>query len=181
MSTTATAAPSGFEVTVEGTYFVKEGKDKGLRSYSFNFKLPEMEAALSIIKNKVLDRVLKKKYEDYVSYRTYQITNVKPFGDARLVGGFDLWSSSRDEVEKYIRKSELPVKLKYYPTLMSLREAVQLVEADESRFLLNQAQLEKDFEFTESLRALNPDMYDEAEDAPNRDDGQSDLLTNYQL
>lgn len=154
---------SGFEVTVEGDYFVTDGKNKGLERYAFNFKLPSMDSALSVIKNNVLDLVLKKRYTDYVSYRTYQITKVVPFGTAQVLG-FDLWSASRDEVEKYTRKRELPVKIKYYPTLMALREAVILAESDEDRFLLNQAKLEEDFKFTEQLRILNPDMYVEAEE-----------------
>lgn len=173
-----TEQPSGFEVTVEGDYFVTDGRNKGLKRYIFNFKIPSMDSALSVIKNKVLDMVLKKKYSDYISYRTYIITKVTPFGTAKISGAFDLWSSSRDEVERYIRKSDMLVvdgkslgtlKVKFYPTLMGLREAVQLAEADPDRFLLNQAKLEKDFIFTESLRALNPEMYEENEDAPTED------------
>lgn len=171
---------SGFDLTVEGDYFVKEGANKGLRRYSFDFRLPSMDSALSVLKNKVLDFVLKKEYGDYVSYRTYQITKVKPFGTAVLLG-FDLWSASREEVEKYIRKEELPVKVKFYPSLMNLREGVQLAEADPDRFLLNQEKLEEDFIFTEQLRALNPDMYADAEDTVTEDDGKSDILGKYTL
>ncbi len=159
--------PSGFTVTVEGDYFVAVGDNKkGLKRYSFDFNLPSMTAALSIIKNKVLNKMLKKLFNDYVSYRTYNITKVVPFGGAKVTGSFDIWSSSRDEVESYIRKEELPVKLKYYPSLMGLRDAVQLAQSDPDRFLLNQKELEEDFAFTESLRALNPEMYDDAEEAP---------------
>ncbi len=134
-------ALSGFNLTVEGDYFVTDGQNKGLRRYSFDVKLPSdtnMMEALSIIKNSILDRVLKKNYDDYISYRTYQITRVQPFGDAKMEGVFRLWSSSRYEVESYIRKEELPIKVKYYPSLMNLREAVQLAEADEILFILNQ-------------------------------------------
>ena len=171
---------SGFDLTVEGDYFVTEGKHKGLARYEFEFRLPSMDSALSIIKNKVLDMVLKKKYPDYVSYRTYQITKVKPFGTA-VLSGFDLWSASREEVEKYIRKEELPVKVKFYPSLMNLREGVQLAEADPDRFLLNQKKLEEDFVFTQELRALNPGMYAEDEEPATEDDGKSDILGDYSL
>ncbi len=178
---------SGFDLTIEGDYFVTDGRHKGLKRYSFDFKLPSMDSALSIIKNKVLDNMLKKIYPDYVSYRTYEITRVQPFGSAKLAG-FDLWSSSRDEVENYIRKSELPVKVKYYPTLMGLREGVQLAEADLDRFLLNQEKLEEDFAFTKQLRELNPEMYNGFEEVAGVDrvgevagvDG-GDILSGYSL
>ena len=72
---------SGYKITVEGQYYVAlgEGKGKGLKRYKLDINLPSMDSALSVIKNKILDPILSKLYIDYVSYRTHNITNVRPF------------------------------------------------------------------------------------------------------
>jgi hypothetical protein len=155
-----TTGQSGFKVTVEGMYFVSvgEGKGKGVRQYSFDINLPSMDCALSIIKNKILDVVLAKKYPDYVSYRTHNIVNVVPFGNvpnARL----NIWQMNRPTVESYVFENSLPVKLELYPTLMDLRNAVDMAERDPDRFARVQKQTEEDFKLTNALRELNPEMY----------------------
>lgn len=155
---------SGYTVTVEGQFFVAVGggKGRGLRRYRFDVKLPTMDSALSIIKNKILDMVLMRKFEDYVTYRTYNIVNVVPFGkatDAKLT----VWQMNRNALEKYIRENELPVKSKLYPVLTSLREATEMAEREPDRFLRVQEQTEKDFKLTNALRELNPELYEEAD------------------
>lgn len=150
---------SGYKITVEGQYFVAMGeRKKGVKQYKLNINLPTMDCALSIIKNKILDVVLPKLYSDYTSYRTHNITNVEPFGNVPQ-NRADLWQMNRQTVESYIHEGELPVKAHIYPTLMGLRQAVQMAEADPDNFAKVQEQTEKDFKLTEQLRELNPELY----------------------
>ncbi len=154
---------SGFTVTIEGQYFysVGEGKGKALKKYSFDINLPTMNAALSIIKNKLLDKILSKKYEDYVTYRTHFITNVKPFGEVGYAK-VEIWQMNRPDLIAYAREKELPLKFDIYPGLMELRNAVEMAESDPDRFERIQKDAEAEFEFTTTLRELNPELYGDA-------------------
>ncbi len=156
---------SGFTVTLEGQYFysVGEGKGKALKKYSFDINLPTMVAALSIIKNKLLDKILSKKYEDYVTYRTHVITNVKPFGEVGYAK-VEIWQMSRPDLIAYAREQELPVKFDIYPALMELRNAIEMAESDPDRFDRLQKDAEEEFEFMSTLRELNPELYKDAPD-----------------
>lgn len=71
----------GYCVTVEGNYSAPSVDTPGRkvkRPYSIDVNLPSLERALSIIKNKMLDKMLKMKYPDYVTYLTHEIVNVRP-------------------------------------------------------------------------------------------------------
>jgi len=71
----------GYKVTVEGFYSAPSVDTPGRkvkRPYAMEVNLPSLEGALSVIKNKMLDKVLKMKYPDYVTYLTHEITNVTP-------------------------------------------------------------------------------------------------------
>lgn len=158
---------SGYKVTVEGQYFVSAGnKQKTLSQYKLDVNLPTMDRALSIIKGKILDLFLPKKYPDYSGYRTHQITNVVAFGNVAQAKAV-LWQMNRPTILSYIKENELPVNDAIYDTLMELREAVELAETDPDRFLRFQASKEKDYKLTSQLRELNPDFYTkDEEDAP---------------
>lgn len=168
---------SGYKITVEGQYFVVAGeKRKSLSSYKFDINLPTMDSALSIIKNKILDTILPKLYSDYAGYRTHHITNVEPFGNVTQAKAV-LWQMNRPTILSYIQENELPVKHRIYETLMELRQAVEMAEADPDNFLIKQEEKEKDFNLTSTLRELNPELYvskekqpkDEAEKLPKED------------
>lgn len=151
---------SGYKITVEGQYYcsVPMGKGRGLARYSFEVNLPTMDQALAVIKNKILDKVLSKKYKDYVSYRTFNIVNVQPFGDATKVN-LDIWQMNRPLLLEHIRKNSLPVNTDLFPVLLDLRNAVDLVKADLDRFISFQKKVEKEFALNNSLKDLNPELY----------------------
>ncbi len=154
----------GYNITVRGTYYKSVsggGKGKELSSYTFDVKLPSMDSALSVIKNKILNSVLSKKYSDYVSYRTHEITNVVPFGKIKAVN-LSVWQMNRNALEDYIAEGKLLVKPHLYPELLELRRAVSMCEQDISRFENHQNKVEEDFELTSSIRALNPELYENA-------------------
>jgi len=155
---------NGYRVTVAGEFFYSAGSGKGklTKNYEVEINLPSMDSAMSVIKGRILETVLRKKYPEYSTYRTHEIRNVVPFGNAAPARA-DLWQMSREMVESYVNENNLPVICKIHPTLMALREAVQACESDVDAFLVSQEQVKKDFELTEQLRELNPELYEEVE------------------
>ncbi len=154
----------GYKITIEGTYYKSVsggGKGKELSNYSIEVNLPSMDSALSVIKNKVLNAVLKKKYNDYVSYRTHDIVNVEPFGNIKSVN-LSVWQMNRDALEEYILEGKMQVHAYLYPTLLELRRAVSMLEQDPNKFESHQRLVEEDFELTSSIRELNPELYTNA-------------------
>jgi len=150
---------SGYKVTVEGQYFIVAGeKRKSLCNYKFDINLPTMDSALSIIKNNILDAIMPKLYKDYAGYRTHHITCVEPFGNVAQAKAV-LWQMNRPTVISYIAENELPVNVEIYETLMDLRQAVEMAEADPDNFLRVQGKREKEFKLTSTLRELNPELY----------------------
>jgi hypothetical protein len=160
---------SGYTITVEGQYFVKTGeKGRALKSYSFDINLPSMDSALSVIKNHILDKVLRKKYPDYCGYRTHDIVNVKAFGNVAQAKAV-LWQMNRPTVISYIREQELPVKEHIYEKLMDLRQAVESCEADLANYLRIQDKREEEYNLLKGIAGLNPELEgvgEEKTDAP---------------
>ncbi|MDP7429980.1 MAG: hypothetical protein QGG97_00360 [Flavobacteriales bacterium] len=154
---------SGYKITVVGQYYVHAGeRRKTLKSYRFAIKLPSMDCALSVIKNKILDTVLPKLYSDYAGYRTHDIVDVEAFGDIAPAKA-ELWQMNRATIISYIQENELPVLEEIYETLMELRQAVEMAEADPDRFKRVQEEKEKDFKLLGELRSLNPELFPEAD------------------
>ena len=162
---------SGYKITVAGQYFVREGERRlSLKSYKFDINMPSMDSVLSVIKNRVLDVVLKQKYEDYVSYRTHEILDVQPFGDIAPQKAV-LWQMNRPTILSYISENELPVEPEIYETLMDLREAVQMAEADPDNFKKVQDDKRENHKILSGLRELNPELFPQPEGGDKTDEG----------
>ena len=67
-----------FEFCVEGQYYGyrDESGTPAIKKYVAKFILPSQESALSIICKHLLDPYLKKHYEDYIRFRTHQVTSI---------------------------------------------------------------------------------------------------------
>lgn len=75
------AALRGYAVTVEGEYLVASVEVQGKKNkvpYSITVNVPTLEGALSTIKNKLLDKMLKMKYPGYITFVTHEIVSAKP-------------------------------------------------------------------------------------------------------
>ena len=75
------AIAKGYDIVVEGTYITASaaiGVKKEKKPFTVNVVLPSLDSALSVIKNKLLDKVIPMKYKDYGTYRTYEITKATP-------------------------------------------------------------------------------------------------------
>ncbi|MCP4990968.1 MAG: hypothetical protein GY928_34455 [Colwellia sp.] len=160
---------SGYKVKVEGEYIASTvSKGKVIQNYSVEVNLPTMDCALSILKGKVLPKVLSKRYKDFVRLRSQHIMQATPFGDVVPTKAV-LWQMNEKTIHSYIKENSLPVKPHLYENLLALRTAVQLAEDDPDRFARKQGKLEKDFKVDSGLRALNPEFYDNDSEPTSQD------------
>src|SRR3972149_4892173 len=74
------AGGKGWRVVVKGEYLALAagGRGKVKRDYEAEVVLPNLDAALPILKNKLLDSALRKKYPDFVAARTNKIVDARP-------------------------------------------------------------------------------------------------------
>jgi len=150
---------SGYKVSVEGQYFLSAGEGKKkLSRYEITVNLPSMENALAVLKGKILPKALPLKYPDYKGLRTYEIVNVEAFGNIAKAKEV-LWQMNRPTIESFIRENELPVESYVYPTLMELREAVEMSQRDPDNFIRKQEAKERDYKLNTELMSLNPELY----------------------
>ncbi len=71
-----------FEVTVRGQYqaFSEGSGVPGLKNYEETFNLPSQEAALSTICKHLLAPRLRKKYADFIRFRTHEMVGIRLVG-----------------------------------------------------------------------------------------------------
>jgi len=153
----------GYRVKVKGEYFAYTEKGKILKPYEFEVILPTLDRALHIIKSKILNRVLKKKFADYASYRTHEIIDSEPVGDAAPIqtSNKNLNVLNKKQLASYINKNELPVDPTTYKTVGEIRKAIQDAESNLKTFQEKEAKRAEDIALTKSLDALNPTLADE--------------------
>jgi hypothetical protein len=165
---TAKGPVRGYRVTVEGLY-LSPSKDVPTKStkkpYKLVVNLTSIEGALSTIKNKMLDKLLKMSYPDYKTYSTHVITNVERLSEdtppVDNVAYMDL-----PKLLQFIEFKKVPVDVKTYgEDVVNLRNAVV-------DFLLNPKGFEEreekrlaDLMETRELEKLNPDMVTAGVDA----------------
>lgn len=155
----------GFTVTVVGEYIARSGvlgNEKVARPYEIEGNIPTLHAALSIVKNKLLDPLLSKKYSDYVTYRTYHITKISPIdpNDASLLADIPVSYMDRESLIQFCKKNNLPVETHLYPDLFKLREAVEFAYTDPKGYVKKLELRRNDLEMDREVAALNPEVYE---------------------
>jgi len=116
----------GYEFTVSGEYFAasKEAQGKKIkRPYTIKVKLPSEDKALSIIVDKLLERAIKMKHSDYVSYRTHKIIKTVPLSASTPLP-HNIQHMGRAQLIMQIQVKQLPIKPDIYSDDNVLREAV---------------------------------------------------------
>lgn len=147
----------GYAITVEGEYYEasKEIRGKNARAeYSVVVTLPSLEGALSVIKNKLLDKMLKMRYPGYVSFRTHKIAKVVPLTND-LPDSDDLQYMSEEKLKSFITFKKVPVNPVDYPVLSDLRDAVIDYVLNPKGFEAREAKRKADREETNELLAMN--------------------------
>jgi hypothetical protein len=128
-----------FEVKVEGEYFARSGvmgAEVVIKNYEVVVKLPTMDRAMSVIKNKLLRLALSAKYEDFKAPRTWNITSIKPGNEAskKAMKGLPVMYLDREALVGMIDDQSLAVDASLYPSLYKLREAITLCKANPEHF-----------------------------------------------
>lgn len=152
----------GYLVTVAGDYFGTATEYAGKRQkfpYRITVKVPDHKGALSLIKNKLLDRVLRRNYPNYHMWRTHQLVNITNMDGSRVYGLTDPRLMDFDSLAEYVKERKLPLKLELYTDLGYFRTMVFLAETNQHEFLIKQENLKKDYEEDKRLAELNPELY----------------------
>ncbi len=154
---------NGCIVTVEGDYFAlasDDGRKKNKKRYKIEARVASPDGALSLIRNKLLDRILTKKYDDFHTFRTHEITKITDLQGKPLIGYTNVRLMDFNQIAKYVRDNNLPLRLELYTDLGTLRDMVFLAETNTKEFAIKQAQLVKEVAEDKLLAELNPDLFD---------------------
>jgi len=154
----------GYRVIVQGDYYAAApGRGKIIKRYKVDVMLPSMECALSVIKNKLLNAILKNKLGDYLNFRTHEIVSYEAVGGAENPTSVPIQIMNRPELLQYIVDQGLPVKPKDFIEISDLRAAILYAVQDpkgyEEKFIDKRA----DAKQNRALKDLNPDLVDNTE------------------
>ena len=156
---------NGYLVVVEGDYFGSPragDRKKEKYPYRIQVKVPSPEGALSLIKNKLLDKVLRRNYANFYAYRTHQLVSITNLDGSKVYGLTDPRLMDFNDLAEYVKNKKLPLKLELYTDLGYFRTMVYLAETNQREFLIKQADLAKDSEEDKLLAELNPELMDTA-------------------
>ncbi len=164
---TSAATPKGFKVTVKGEYYAlaADMRRKTPMPYEIEVVLPSMDSALSIIKNKLLAKALRRKYKDYQDFRTHMITNVVDLSGQSASGLIPDYMNKK-QLSDYVRVHKLPVNTEAYDKLVDFRKAIHLAETNPKEFQIFQDNAMKDAKMNRELANLNPDLQEESPAPP---------------
>ena len=117
----------GYAITVEGDYAVASTEVPGKKMkkpYSITVNVPELEGALSVIKNKLLDKVLKMKYPGYLTFYTHEIVDTRPL-TADTPPAANVAYMSIDQLRNHVKSERFPIRIEDYgDDVKNLRAAV---------------------------------------------------------
>ena len=170
-----------FRVKVVGTYIARSElmeKEKVKKSYVIQGVIPTTVAALSIVKNKLLGPALTAKYTDYVTFLTYNITEIDPLDDKSKaeMNNAEVGFMNREALLRFVKVNnvgacsieeggkteELPqMSPVYYPDLFKLREAVQFAKDDPKGYHKNFALREADLRLDLEMAKCNPELFNQ--------------------
>lgn len=148
-----------YEVIVGGEYYSMGEHGKTIKRYEILVKLPEscMPIALSVIKNKLLDKAIKVKYPDSLGFRTHEILNVVTHGDSALPEKISFMS--RKSLIEYCSKNSLAIKFDLYREITELRHAVTDALRDYNTYRKQEDILSKKRKLDMTLNALNDSLF----------------------
>lgn len=149
----------GFKVKVVGDYYaIAEAGKRGTlaKPYEIEVILPTTVGALSIIKNKVLGKMLPKMFSDYRSFRTHIIESVEDLSGRTQPSSVNIMTPA--QIKAYVDEKDLPVQVGTYDDLLELREAVKFAERDPVAFVAKDKARLADRMLDLTLMQLNPGL-----------------------
>jgi hypothetical protein len=148
----------GYAVTVRGLYTApaKDAPGKKVKKdYEIVANVPVLEGALSTIKNKLLDKMLRMKYPGYVTFLTHEITDVRPLG-ANTPPADNVAYMNAEDLKAHIRMVRAPITVdEYEGDIVGLRAAVVDFTLNPKGFSVREAKRLADRKETRELEALN--------------------------
>lgn len=149
----------GYAVTVEGNFSTPSVDTPGKKvkkPYSIVVNLPSLEGALSIIKNKMLDKMLKMKYPGYVTYLTHVITNVRPLTPDTPESN-NIAYMTFEALCNFVKSREVPLDLTDYGNdVRSLRAAITDWVLNPKDFVIREKKRLDEAKLQKELDAMNP-------------------------
>jgi hypothetical protein len=152
-----------YEVTVEGEAIIAEGTQRELIGFKETFKLPNLDAALSVIQNKLINPRLKEKNPKALRFRTCGMVDVKEIvGDkaiskknSKKLDEKNIDIMNRNELAEFVTLKGLPIDVVEFGDIMKARQAVK--DALDNLALLKQKEerREKAKESDRALKELN--------------------------
>jgi len=147
-------------VGVSGQYMNTEGK---LSKYCVkDFKLPELEAALSVVKNKLLDKRLMADYPDFSAVYTHFLDFTEEVSDTKgvkpkevVVSRKNISFMNKKQLISYLTMNALPIDIQWYEKAHELREAIKLCEENQEKFEAREMELLKERKQNKILKELN--------------------------
>lgn len=158
------AEKKGYKVVVQGDYYASApGHGKMVKRYKVEVMLPSMDRALSVIKNKILQPLLKNKLPDYLSFRTYEIVSYEAVGGVKSPTNIPVHIMNRPELIKYIEDEGLPVKVKDFIEIQDLRDAILYAVQDPIGYEKKFTEKKADAAENKALKELNPGITEAGE------------------
>jgi len=149
----------GYAVTVAGNYSSPSADSPGKkvkRPYTLTVNLPSLEGALSVIKNKMLDKMLRMKYRDYVTYLTHEIVNVVPLTPDTPESN-NVAYMSFEALKNFVTTRDVPLVLADYGNdARSLRAAVTDWILNPKEFAVREKKRLAEQKLERELEAMNP-------------------------
>ena len=157
----------GYAVTVRGDYYAPAvdfpGK-KVKKPYQVTVNLPSLDAAMSVIKHKLLDAAVRRKHADFIGVRTHEIVGAVPLS-AETAESNHLQFMNRERLTSYIRDHAVPLDSASYPDVVVLRSAVIDYTLNPAGFEKREAARQAERRASDELAALNPELSAVAEAA----------------
>ena len=151
------AGGKGFALTVRGEYFAPAADGQGKKTkknYEVVVNLPSLDAAMSVLKNKILDRVIKKQHPDAIHHRTLEIVQAVPLSPATTESS-NLQYMNMDRLVRYVQDHGVPIDVKDYEDVVILRNTVIDFTLNPGGFEDREKLRQDDRKMTAEIEALN--------------------------
>lgn len=155
------AGGKGYAVKIKGDFFAAAKDAPGkkiLKPYEVVVNVTQLDGALSTIKNKILDVLLRKKYgeDGYLGFRTHEVVEARPLGGAPESN--HLAYMTRERLVVHVEENRIPVEPREYANVEDLRAAVVDFTLNPVGFEEREKLRQADRKETAQLLALNPDL-----------------------
>lgn len=167
----------GVKYTFTGQYYTgcKEQSEQ-VKDYELQVVFPQViPNALSVFKTSLIKKVdgiyqmMRKKYPDFKTIRTYAVTNVEDLNGSS-VNTRNIATMNTKQLVKYIENNELEIDAQVYKgNITGLRNAIILAEEEPEKFKEVYAADVQQYNFDKQIKELNDIQPDAGEETAEKD------------